>query len=247
MKFRIFLLLAALNVLTCTASSAVIDDLPTSNLLFDPSQDFTIAVDYTLDFGRNARSLRDLGFGIGADTQGSNWAGVAMANVDGNRFLTFAGLAAINDQPLSPLSLGFTPSRATGSLFVQYVASSGDVIVGNSTTQGADTPNLSATYSGIQRQWPGDDLSVLFFARDKPTAESVFTNFRVLNGAPTGVPEPSQTVGAGIGLLFMVWLTRRRRQRGSAVPAPGGPTNSSRVSSPSPFLSKLLKRFSRLS
>ena len=137
MYFRIFLLVALLNAASCTASSAVIDDFPSSELLFDPTQDFTIAVDFTLAFGRNAMGLRELGFGIGDGRDGANWAGVGMANVDGNRFLTFAGVARIDDQELSPLSLGFTPSRSTGSLFVQYDASSGDVTVGRSSTQGA--------------------------------------------------------------------------------------------------------------
>ena len=106
---------------------------------------------------------------------------------------------------------------------------------------------MSDTFRGIQSQWSGNDLSVLFFARNTSTAESVFDNFRILSGAPTAVPEPSQTVAAGIGLLFTFWLTRRRRHRASAVPAQVGTTSSSRLSSPPPLLLKLLRRFSRLS
>ena len=65
MMIRIILLLAALNASACTASSATITDLPTSNLYFDPSQDFTIAVDYSMSPSISSSSLRDLAFGIG--------------------------------------------------------------------------------------------------------------------------------------------------------------------------------------
>ena len=121
--------------------------------------------------------------------------------------------------------IGFSTSSDSGSLFVQYVANTGDVTVGRSTTPAAIAPTASTTFGGIQNQWNDNNLSVLFFARDKPTAESVFANFRILSGAPTAVPEPSQTVAASIGLFMMVWYTRRRRKRKLVATVPQGNTN----------------------
>ena len=108
----------------------------TSGSYFDPSNNFTIAIDYNLDFGAGAQGFLGLGFGIGEDGDGMNSAGVGMATFNGAPFLSFGGAARINDQDQSPLLLSLS-STLTGSLFVQYDASSGDVTVGAASTQGA--------------------------------------------------------------------------------------------------------------
>ncbi len=188
----------------------------TSGSYFDPSNNFTIAIDYNLDFGAGAQGFLGLGFGIGEDGDGMNSAGVGMATFNGAPFLSFGGAARINDQDQSPLLLSLS-STLTGSLFVQYDASSGDVTVGAASTQGASAPTASDTFIGIQKQWNGQGLLTSFFVRSDGTgwqggtAEAVFDNFRVLNGAATSVPEPSQTAGVGMCLLLVLWLARRQR------------------------------------
>ena len=153
-----------------------------------------------------------------------NSAGVGLASLDGAPLLTFAGAARINDQDLQPIPLGFSPSTLEGSLFVQYDASSGDVVVGAATTKGAVAPTVSNTFSGIQKQWNGNGLLASFFVRSDGTgwqggtAESVFNNFRVLDGAATAVPEPSQTASLGSCLIIMIWFIRKRRASFKKLP-----------------------------
>lgn len=187
---------------------------------FDPSSDFTIAIDYAMTFSNNPMGFLGLGFGIGEDGSGMNSAGVAMATTDGSPFLTFAGAARINDQNQTPLILGLTPSTLAGSLFVEYDATTGDVIVGAATTPGAAMPAVSGTYSGIQNQWNDGALLASFFIRsDGPgwqsgNAEAVFSNFRVLEGTTTAVPEPSALAGIGVcGICLARFMFRRQRTR----------------------------------
>ena len=193
-----------------------------SGSFFHASNDFTIAIDYDLSFGVGTQGSLGLGFGIGEDSDGMNSAGVGLATVAGAPFLTFAGAARVNDQNLTPLPLGFTPSTLSGSLFVEYIASSGDVIVGAATSKSAIAPTVSRTFTGIQKQWNGTDLMASFFIRSDGsgwqggTAEAVFENFRVIEGTATAVPEPTLTAGVGLALFIVLSLLLapdRGRQR----------------------------------
>ena len=184
---------------------------------FDPNSDFSIAIDYAWNFN-SAAGFLGLGFGIGEDSAGENSAGVAMLTSNGSPFLTFGGAARVNDADQTPITLGITPSTLSGSMFVSYEASSGDIILGASTTPGAAGPTVTGTYSGIQNQWNDEDLLASFFIRsDGPPgsqwlggdANAVFSNFRVLSGSPVAIPEPSTF---GILSVVCIFATTRRRR-----------------------------------
>ncbi|MEL6108080.1 MAG: PEP-CTERM sorting domain-containing protein [Planctomycetota bacterium] len=189
----------------------------TGGYFFDPSTDFSIAIDYDWTFNSGAGVL-GLGFGIGEDSDGMNSAGVAMATSNGSPFLTFGGAARVNDNDQAPLVLGTATSTLSGSLFVSYEAASGDVLLGAATTTGAASPTVAGTYSGIQNQWNNEALLASFFIRsDGPAgaqwlggdADAVFSNFRVLSGSAVAIPEPSSSVALG---LVGVWVLIRRRR-----------------------------------
>ena len=184
---------------------------------FDPSHDFTIAVDYAMTF-TSANGFLGLGFGIGEDIDGMNSAGVAMLTSNGSPFLSFGGAARINDVTQSPVAIPLS-SSLVGSLFIDYTAASGDVVVGASTTPGGASPAEIGTFAGIQNQWSGENLLASFFLRsDGPLpgsgwlggdANAVFSNFRVLNGSAVAIPEPSSFMA---GLLVVGAVTVRRRR-----------------------------------
>ncbi|WP_182864635.1 hypothetical protein [Stieleria mannarensis] len=190
---------------------------------FNPDADFSLAIDYDWAFSGNPTGFLGLGFGIGEDGDGMNSAGVAMGTLDGSPFLSFGGAARINDVDQTPVALGgspfLNPASESGTLFVAYQASGGDVIVGASTTLAASAPTVSHTFAGIQNQWSGSDLMASFFLRsDSPpptsawsggNADAVFTNFRVLGGNPTAIPEPS----AAVGTLWLIGALACRRSR----------------------------------
>lgn len=195
----------------------------TSGFYFSPDADFSLAIDYAWTFSNSPSGFLGLGFGIGEDGDGMNSAGVAMGTSNGSPFLSFGGAARINDVDQPAVALGgnpfLNPSSASGTLFVAYQASSGDVIVGATAAPGAAAPTLSYTYAGIQNQWSGDGLMPSFFIRsDAPAtlstwgggnADAVFSNFRVLNGNPVAIPEPSTAVAS----LFLVPALICRRTR----------------------------------
>ncbi len=189
----------------------------THGYYFESSSDFTIAIDYSLAFGNSPNGVLGLGFGIGEDSDGMNSAGVALATFNGFPVSNFTGAARINDQDQTPLSLGAAPTLS-GSLFIAYDATSGDVTVGAATNPGVAMPTFSSTFSGIQNQWNGDDLMASFFIRSDGagwnggTAEAVLSNFRVLEGSVTAVPEPSVLAGLSMGGLLIVGLLYRRRR-----------------------------------
>ena len=191
----------------------------TSGYYFAPTQDFSLAIDYTWSFPVASTGLLGLGFGIGEDVAGENSAGVGLVANNGVPLLTFAGAARINDVDQDAVPLLTTPASLTGALFVSYEASSGDVTIGASPTIGASVAAESHTFSGIQNQWDGTDLAVSFFMRSDQQlifsswqggqSEAVFSNFRVLSGAVTAIPEPSNSIvllSLGLTLVF-----RRRR------------------------------------
>ena len=189
----------------------------TGGYFFDPTDDFSIAIDYDWTFN-SASGFLGLGFGIGEDSDGMNSAGVAMLTSNGSPFLSFAGAARINDADQAPLVLGTSASSLSGSLFVSYEASSGDIVLGASTSTGAAAPTVSGTYAGIQNQWNDEDLLASFFVRsDGPAggewlggdASAVFSNFRVLSGSAVAIPEPSSLVA--LTLLGSYIACRRRR------------------------------------
>ena len=123
-----------------------------------------------------------------------------------------------------PLELGMSSPTLAGSLFVEYDAASGDVNVGAATTQGAAMPTVSGTFNGIQNQWNGGDLLTSFFIRSdgagwqSGTAEAVFSNFRVIEGSATSVPEPSALSSFAVCGAFIVQsICRGRRKRHATV------------------------------
>lgn len=189
----------------------------TGGYFFDPSTDFSIAIDYDWTFN-SAAGFLGLGFGIGEDSDGMNSAGVAMATSNGSPFLTFGGAARVNDNDQTPLVLGTATSSLSGSLFVSYEAASGDILLGAAAMTDAATPTVTGTYSGIQNQWNDEALLASFFIRsDGPAgaqwlggdADAVFSNFRVLSGSAVAIPEPSCALVLGmVGVLATV---RRRR------------------------------------
>ena len=190
---------------------------------FSPLADFSLAIDYSWTFSNNPSGFLGLGFGIGEDSDGMNSAGVAMATSSGTPFLTFGGAGRVNDSDRG-FSLGnplFNTSTLSGTLFVEYEATSGSVIVGAAPVTSAAAPTLSDDFDGIQKEWAGGNLMTSFFIRsDEPTpgtswsggnADAVFSNFRVLSGNPVAIPEPT-----GLGLLATLGIiatTTRRRNR----------------------------------
>ena len=189
--------------------------------VFNPASDFTIAIDYNLSFV-SANGALGLGFGIGEDAAGANSAGVAFITNDGLPFLNFAGAARINDvnEPIQDLGLAAT---LIGSLFIEYDAATGDIIVGASQTPGAGAPTAFFNFSGLQNSWNGSNLGASFFIRSETidifapngweggNATAIFSNFRILDGMAMQIPEPGTFTATGL-LLGLAFLSRRRRR-----------------------------------
>ena len=184
----------------------------TQGFYFAKLQSVSLAVDFAVS-GSNQQGTLGIGFGIGEDSGGMNSAGVAMLIQNGSP-LAYGAAARVNDvnQAANVLGLG----SSSGTLFVSYDASTGNVTVGESTTTGASSPAASSTYSGIEQQWAGDDLLASFFLRSDGTLSTpwqggaetaTFSNFRVLSGSATAVPEPAMIAAWALGGL----LLRRRR------------------------------------
>jgi hypothetical protein len=138
---------------------------------------------------------------------------------NGAPLLNFGGAARVNDVDLPLQDTGLT-ATLTGSLFIGYEAASGDFILGASQTAGDAAPSATTTFENLQNMWNGDDLLASFFIRSEAIpflapngwtggdGTAVFSNFRVLEGAPQAIPEPSST--ALISLLAITLLRRRR-------------------------------------
>jgi len=210
---------------------ATIDgDRPASSaagFYFDPAADLTIALDYDLEFDSASGGL-GLGFGVGEDAPGANSAGIAMLTLDGSPFLNFVGAARVNDvdQPVQDTGLA---ASLSGSLFVEYDAAVGDLILGASTTPGAGSPSATVTFAGLQNQWAGSSLMASFFIRSEAIpilapngweggdGTGTFSNFRILEGSALAIPEPASGLllgGLGAGVLFL------RRHRNGDIASP---------------------------
>jgi hypothetical protein len=197
----------------------------TSGFYFDASQDFTIAMHFSLQL-TNPNGLVAIGLGIGEDRAGVNSAGIGFGVGSGLLNSALYGAAATNnDAPIAePLSLSEVPDNDFfGSLTVSYDAATGDVTVGAAQFLGAPTPlapTETFTFSGATdlADWSGDDLLVSFFLRSDAeliygpwtgqTAEADFFDFTVVEGAAIPVPEPSSLALLGLGVAA---LLRRRR------------------------------------
>jgi hypothetical protein len=183
---------------------------------FDPTSDFTVAVDFDLSF-TNAIGGHTIGFGIGEDGDGKNSAGVALASFNGG-LLVLGGAGRVND-----VNQGFVIDdidvQSSGRFLVSYQSSSGNITVGVST-DGDNSAEDSGTFSGIQDLWNDDDLLVSFFARGdngvanfhSGQANAIFSNFQVVAGDPFAVPEPSTLALAILGLLTMGLVAYRRKR-----------------------------------
>lgn len=190
----------------------------TSGWAFDPGFDFSVALDFNLTFASPVGGLT-IGMGIGEDRDGTDSAGVALTSLNGALF-PFFGAARVNDSTL-PLIPTIVSGTATGRFIVSYDAATGDVTVGVSTN-GDDLPEGFGVFNGIQNSWDNERLLVSFFARgdngffgwSSGTAEAVFSNLRVISGAPTAiVPEPSTLLLLGMGAIALIFYGRKRQRQ----------------------------------
>lgn len=179
----------------------------TAGYYFDPSADFSVAVDFDLT-ARSSIGAGGLGFGIGEDVDGANSAGVGLGFVNGAAAL-FATAGRVNDvdQPIESIVSGF----GSGRLFIEYDSATGDVKAGVNATQGTPAPSVFKTLSGIQDLWTDGPLLVSFFLRSQAITpfpaltsgqvDAYFSNFEVLSGTPISVPEPTAAALAALALL----------------------------------------------
>ena len=199
-------------------------DNSTSGFYFDPSSDFKLAIDFAWSFSNSPTGLLGLGFGIGEDGDGKNSAGVVIGSNNGNPFPSFGGAARTGDKDDETQFLVPSANSPTqGSMFVEFESATGNISLSASTVQGAASGSEIGTFMGIQKGWAGDKLMTSFFVRsdEQPllfsnwmggNANAVFSNFRVLNGSPVAIPEPT-----GMGFLsalgIFVTATGRRNRK----------------------------------
>lgn len=188
----------------------------TAGYAFNPASDFTVAIDYNMSFANTPTGTLAIGFGIGEDRDGTNSAGAVMITNNGSPFLFFGASARIDDVTQSPQAI-LLGASLSGSLFATYVASSGNVILGASTTTGAGSPAATTTFTGIQNSWDGGLLLASFFLRSDGSlgspwqsgnGQAVFSNFRIIAGESVGVPEP-----CAMSLLPLIGLILSRRRK----------------------------------
>lgn len=200
-----------------------------SGFYFSPDASFSLAIDYAFAFGPSASGTLGIGFGIGEDIDGADSAGVAMLVDSFFRTPVFGAAGRVNDSNVTPIALG--SGSLAGSMFLEYVAGTGSIVVGYSSTPGGGSPTSSGTFASLQDLWDDDDLLVSFFLRSETglisgwqggTAEAVFSNLRVLSGTPreigtpAGAPLPPSLALLAPGLLL---LRRHRRAQSSPEPA----------------------------
>ena len=181
----------------------------TAGYTFDPGDDFTVAVDYSIVYGGGNPLDLGIGFGIGEDGNGVNSAGVALLRAQpfGFPVLAIGAAGRIDDETQSPELLGTATNNLSdqGTFFVTHTTATGTITVGRSGTPGAAAPELLHAFAGIQNNWSGRDLIVSFFMRSEGwtggTATATFGNLRVLDGTPKGIPPRITSVVHGTGTL----------------------------------------------
>lgn len=186
----------------------------TSGFAFDPSQAFSIAVDFDVSTVGSVGGGA-IGFGIGEDIDGVDSAGAALLLVNGSP-TAFLGVGRVDDVDVTPAAFPVV-AFARGRLFVDYDPN-GPITVGVNATPGAANPSATQTLNGLPGQWDNEQLIVSFFLRSQsaspiPSLSSgevtaVFSNFEVLSGAPIGVPEPATLVT--LATVLLGGLSRRR-------------------------------------
>lgn len=194
----------------------------TSGYYFDPATDFEIAVDFTYTQQGSAGG-GGIGFGIGEDVAGVDSIGAGVFITDGLAAAVGTAARVSNaDQGIQIISL---PGVATGRLFVEYVSTTQEVILGVNVTPGAAAPSATQIVSGIVGQWTGQPFLASFFLRSQSVAlpplvnvpalsagsiDATFSNFEVLSGSPIAVvPEPT-TLLASLGVLGVLAALRTR-------------------------------------
>jgi hypothetical protein len=186
-----------------------------SGHFFDPSSDFSIAVDFSMDFS-NANGTLAFGFGVGENRNGDNSAGVTLLTNSGTP-VAFAAAARINDVTQSPGVIS-APAQNSARLLVRYTASSGDIELGVST-DGDDVAEGVHNFAGLQNSWTDGLLTTSCFIRSdnalgnpwqSGTSETIVTNFQVISGSAIAVvPEPHS--GALILGVSALAVLRRKR------------------------------------
>lgn len=184
----------------------------TAGHAFDPASNFSVAIDFNLAFSNTPTGGLAIGFGIGEDGDGEDSAGVVMLTKNGAPQLFFAGAARINDVTQPPQGI-FVGASLTGSMFATYDATTGDITLGASPTPGAASPSGTTTFTGLQNAWDNTLLLSSFFLRSDATlgpawtsgnAQAVFSNFRVLGGSPTVIPEPASIAMLAFGAMLLL-------------------------------------------
>lgn len=190
--------------------------LSTAGHAFDPASSFSVAIDFNLAFANSPAGGLAIGFGVGEDGDGENSAGAVMFTQNGAPQLFFGGAARTNDVTASPQPI-FVGAALTGSMFASYDAATGNITLGASTTPGAASPAGTTTFTGVQNGWDNTLLLTSFFLRSDNSlgqawqsgnAQAVFSNFRVLSGSPTAIPEPATLATFAFATAL---LLRRRR------------------------------------
>lgn len=183
---------------------------------FEPAEDFEIAVEFDFS-GELSRGTGGLGIGIGEDVDGTDSAGVGLVFINGDA-ASFATAGRVDDvnQPSEAFGGAFT----NGRFFLRYESATGNVSVGVTRLGSFPSPDVFRTLTGIQKQWDDEPLLVSFFLRSQTLGpirglssgqvNAIFSNFRVLNGTPLTIPEPTTTVLATLA-LFAPWRFPRRR------------------------------------
>lgn len=190
----------------------------TSGFYFEPTNDFLIAIDFDLSFTDAADGALAVGFGVGQDVAGNDSAGVVSLRSFGT-FLSGGVVAAARDGDLAAGSAPLAISPVTtGSFLIAYAAATGNLTAGYSPTPGDSMAANAFIFPGLQNLWDDQGLLVSFFLRSDGTlgkpwtagnATAAFSNFRVLGGNATTIPEPT-TMLLMVGLTT-VCLGRRRR------------------------------------